>query len=347
MTALILAARNSRAARWAQDRVLLALALFFAGLLAIDPAQALASGAFVVDALLGIAPFLALSVGLAAWLKAAGADRLMARLIGRAPLLMVLVAATAGALSPFCSCGVIPVVAGLLAAGVPLAPVMAFWISSPLMSPEQFVLIAATIGTGFAVAKTVAAFAIGLAGGLATLGLVRLGFFANPLNAGAAGSCGPACGGGPGEPEVRWAFWRAPARRQAFGREACDISVFLGKWLALAFAIESLMVVYLPPSLIAGHLSADSVFAIPIAVAVGVPAYLNGYAAIPVVAELLAMGMAPGAGLAFMLAGGVTSIPAAMAVLAIARKPVFGLYITIAILGSLAFGYAYQAVPIV
>ena len=107
------------------------------------------------------------------------------------------------------------------------------------------------------------------------------------------------------------------------------------------------MVVYLPPSLIAGHLSADSIFAIPIAVVVGVPAYLNGYAAIPVVAELLEMGMAPGAGLAFMLAGGVTSIPAAMAVLAIARKPVFGLYIAIAILGSLALGYAYQAVPIV
>jgi len=347
MTALILAARNLRAARWAQDRVLLALALFFAVLLALDPAQALASGIFVVDALVGIALFLVASVALAAWLKAAGADSLMARIAGRAPLFMVLVAATAGAFSPFCSCGVIPVVAGLMAAGVPLAPVMAFWVSSPLMSPEQFVLIAGTIGTGFAVAKTIAAFVIGLAGGLVTLGLTRMGLFANPLSAGIAGCGGSACGGGPAEPEVRWAFWREPARRQAFGREALDISLFLGKWLALAFAIESLMVVYLPPSLIAEYLSADSIFAIPIAVVVGVPAYLNGYAAIPVVAELLEMGMAPGAGLAFMLAGGVTSIPAAMAVLAIARKPVFGLYIAIAILGSLALGFAYQAVPIV
>ena len=100
MTTLILAARNLQAARWAQDRVLLALALFFAGLLAVDWAQALASGVFVVEALLRIAPFLALSVGLAAWLKAAGADRLMARIAGRAPLFMVALAAAAGIVKP-------------------------------------------------------------------------------------------------------------------------------------------------------------------------------------------------------------------------------------------------------
>ena len=35
-------------------------------------------------------------------------------------------AALFGSLSPFCSCGVIPIVAGLLGIGVPLAPVMAF-----------------------------------------------------------------------------------------------------------------------------------------------------------------------------------------------------------------------------
>ena len=56
-----------------------------------------------------------------------------------------------------------------------------------------------------------------------------MGLFANPLSAGIAGCCGPACGGGLAEPEVRWAFWREPARRQAFGREALDISLFLGK----------------------------------------------------------------------------------------------------------------------
>ena len=46
----------------------------------------------------------------------------------------------------FCSCGVIPLIAAMLVAGVPLAPVMAFWIASPIMDPEMFVLTAAGIG---------------------------------------------------------------------------------------------------------------------------------------------------------------------------------------------------------
>lgn len=49
---------------------------------------------------------------------------------------------------------------------------------------------------------------------------------------------------------------------------------------------------------------------------VAVPAYLNGFAAIPLVGELIAIGMAPGAALAFLVAGGMTSLPAPMAVFA-------------------------------
>ena len=61
-----------------------------------------------------------------------------------------MLAAVVGALSPFCSCGVIPLIAAMLRAGVPLAPVMAFWLASPIMDPEMFVLTAAGVGLGFA-----------------------------------------------------------------------------------------------------------------------------------------------------------------------------------------------------
>ena len=44
----------------------------------------------------------------------------------------------------------------MLGAGVPLAPVMAFWIASPIMDPEMFILTAAGIGFNFALAKTFA-----------------------------------------------------------------------------------------------------------------------------------------------------------------------------------------------
>jgi uncharacterized membrane protein YraQ (UPF0718 family) len=53
--------------------------------------------------------------------------------------------------------------------------------------------------------------------------------------------------------------------------------------------------------------------------------------------------MAPGAGLAFLVAGGVTSLPAAIAVFALVKRPVFALYIAFALTGSLSSGLLYQA----
>ena len=50
---------------------------------------------------------------------------------------------------------------------------------------------------------------------------------------------------------------------------------------------------------------------------------LNGYAVIPLVAGLIEKGMVPGTAMAFMVTGGVTSIPAAMGVHALVRRNVF------------------------
>jgi uncharacterized membrane protein YraQ (UPF0718 family) len=207
------------------------------------------------------------------------------------------------------------------------------------MDPEMFILMWAQLSLGFTVAKTVAALALGLAAGFATLAAERAGLFAAPLRV--ISTCG--CGTGALTPvELRWAFWGEPQRRADFAAEARGVGLFLAKWLLLAFSLESLMVVWLPPEVIVGNLGGEAGLAIPLAVAVGVPAYLNGFAAIPLIGELLSMGMAPGAALAFLVAGGVTSLPAAMAVFALVRAPVFLWYLGVSLLGSLAIGFAYQ-----
>ena len=51
-----------------------------------------------------------------------------------------------------------------------------------------------------------------------------------------------------------------------------------------AFLLESLMLAYVPEMLVAAWLGSVNDWALPLAVAIGVPAYLNGYAAIPLVA---------------------------------------------------------------
>lgn len=52
----------------------------------------------------------------------------------------------------------------LLAAGVPLAPVMAFWLSCPITDPAMLAATAVTLGLPFAIGKTAAAFGLGVFG---------------------------------------------------------------------------------------------------------------------------------------------------------------------------------------
>jgi len=320
------------------DRVWLALALLFLALALGMPTQAVASARFTLDSFFGILPFLAASVVLAAWLKAAGADRLIGARVSESVVFAIVAAAAFGAFSPFCSCGVVPLIAALLAAGVPLPAVMAFWVASPIMDPEMFVLMWAQLGLPFTLAKAAAALGVGLLGGFATLGLERAGLLSGALRAGVG--CGASCST-PGQPiALRWAVWRDARRREWFRTEARQVAVFLAKWLLLAFAIESLMVAWVPGEVIADNLGGGA--AIPLAVALGVPAYLNGYAAIPLIGQLMSSGMAPPAALAFLVAGGITSLPAAMAVYALVRPRLFLWYLVLALTGSLVVGYTYR-----
>ena len=81
--------------------------------------QAAASALFTIDAFINILPFILASVAIAAGLKAAGADNLVAAAFSARPATAIVMASLFGALSPFCSCGVVPLVASLLVAGVP------------------------------------------------------------------------------------------------------------------------------------------------------------------------------------------------------------------------------------
>ncbi len=315
--------------------------LAFVVLAIVDTAQTPDTLRFVARNLIEIAPFLGLAIGLAAYAKASGADSLIAKVFSGNLGIMIIFAALFGGLSPFCSCGVIPLIAALLSMGVPLPAVMAFWLASPVMDPSMFVLTAATLGTSFAVAKTMAAVGIGLLGGYVTWFLQSNGWLLNPLRDGVGdGGCGASTIRAP--KPVQWRFWAEEKRMQTFRKEALSATLFLGKWLTIAFFIESLMLAYVPADMIANVLGAESGWAIPTAVLVGVPAYLNGYAALPLVDGLIGMGVSPGAGMAFLVAGGITSIPAAIAVFALVKRPVFLLYIALALTGGTLAGVGYQ-----
>ena len=328
-------------ALWRNQRVWLASALILGLLALVDPRQAGASAIFTFESLLHTAPYLILSIAVAAWAGATGADNLIARAFTGTPIVMIALAALAGGVSPFCSCGVIPLIAALLAMGVPLSAVMAFWLASPVMDPSMFVLTTGVLGLEFAVAKTLAALGLGMFGGWATHLLTRAGGLSAPLREGIGnGGCG---GTRVRDPKpVMWRFWNDAERRAKFGREALGVTLFLARWLTLAFLLESLMLAFIPAETVTSVLGGSGLGPIALGTLVGVPAYLNGYAALPLVGGLIAQGMAPGAGLAFLVAGGVTSLPAAIAVWALVKPRVFALYIALSLSGAFAAGLLFH-----
>jgi len=191
------------------------------------------------------------------------------------------------------------------------------------------------------VAKTLAAIAMGLLAGFSILIIQRYGGLRDPLRDNFDSGCGSSLNNTEVD-TVYWRFWREPARRSLFTAEARSIGLFLGKWLTLAFFLESLMIAYVSSDWIIAYVGADNAFAIPLAAIVGAPSYLNGYAAIPLISGLLEIGMTPGAAMAFVTAGAVSSIPAAIAVWALVKKPVFALYLLLGVTGAILSAWIYQ-----
>lgn len=237
------------------------------------------------------------------------------------PARAVVLASVAGALTPVCGLGVLPLIAALLRRGVPLAPVMAFWVSSPIMGPSMVVVTVGVLGVQFAVAKALAALGVGLLAGTITHLLPGLGGPAQSLmRSGYAtpGDCEPA----------------------GFRREAWNSARLVLRWLALALVLEILLQRLVPDTWIQSAFGAASIAAIPLAAVVGAPLYVDGYAALPLVRGLMEMGMSFGAALAFMISGAAVSLYAGVAVAAIVRGRVFVLYVVLAVLGAIVAGYA-------
>ncbi len=111
---------------------------------------------------------LALAILIAAAMKVHADPRRLERALARRKHAAILGSVAVGAFTPLCACGTMAVVLGMLSATVPWAPIMAFLTSSPLMSPDGFVLLSGLIGLEFAVAVAVASIVIGVGSGYFT-----------------------------------------------------------------------------------------------------------------------------------------------------------------------------------
>ncbi|WP_170379557.1 permease [Ruegeria atlantica] len=295
---------------------------------------------FVLWGLVVVAPIVIPGILLAAWIIASGADTHIAGVFEGRTLRTVVAASLIGAITPICGVTVLPLMAGLLAAGVPLAPIMAFWLSSPITDPAMLATTAATLGLSFAIGKTLAAFGLGVFGGAVASLFAKAPWSLYALrNNGLARQLSTArrCNDQTFDPWV----WRTQARRHSFRKQFWATARLILICLIPAFAAEYALNAALTPGVLAAYVGEDQWWAIPAAVFLGAPAYIDGYAALPLTRGLIDNGMSKGAAMAFLVSGGVVSIWGAMAIAPVLKLKPFLLYLLLAILGSLAAGYAF------
>jgi hypothetical protein len=213
----------------------------------------------------------------------------------RSPVGAYLGGAALGAITPFCSCSTIPVLAGLLRSGAPFGPTMTFLFASPLLDPVVLALLTFVIGLKGAALYAVVTFVASI--GMGVL-LARLGL----------------------ESDVKEAAYRSkdedeccsadllPVWRRAWS-EAWGFFVAVLPYLLVGTAIGALVYGFIPTEWVASVVGEDQPLAIPMAAAFGVPIYVSAETFFPITSALLEKGMGLGAVVALVITGMGVSLP--------------------------------------
>jgi len=244
----------------------------------------------------------------------------------------ILLAAFIGALSPVGSYVIIPMSAALLGVGVPLPALMALMVSSPLINPNLFALTAGAMGVEMALLRALAAILLGSLAGYITLWLIRKKRL-DPSNI--------LCG------EELFSMDHLPGsntEKSLFGflKELYGMTRYVSKYFFLAIILAAAIKIAANPEVIVKLFDSDNIFSVIISTGAGVPFYVCGGAAIPVVQQLAALGMSKGAVLAYFISGPVTKISNLVILQAAFKKSILIQYLAIGIGGALIFGLLYN-----
>ena len=142
--------------------------------------------------------------------------------------------------------------------------------------------------------------------------------------------------------QIMWKFSDDDKRIKIFRSEFFSNSLFLLKWLTLAYLLEALMIIYIPAQLVGSVVGGEGLFPIVARAFIGVPAYLNSYAAPALVSGLLDQGLSAVGAMAFLVGGAISCIPTMTAVWSIVNRSIFIAYLTFGIGGAIICGIIFQ-----
>lgn len=230
-----------------------------------------------------------------------------------------------GALTPFCSCSTIPLLLGMLNAGVPFAAAMAFLFSSPLLNPVIISLFVILLGWKVAALYFTVTFVCAI---IISLLLDWLGFASQVKSAAVIrGGC-----------DCQQAT-DARSRVQRSARFAFNLFRQLMPYLLIGAGIGAFIHGFVPTEIVSRLAGPSNPLAVPVAAIVGIPLYIRAETMIPIGLALIEKGMSVGAVLALIIGGAGASIPELALLSAIFKKRLLAAFVVTVFAIAVAAGY--------
>ena len=274
-------------------------------------------------------------------------------------LLSIFLASLVGMITPLCACGTLTTAVSLLFAGLPLAPVMALLVTSPLLSPSTYLLTLNDLGPEWTVIRTVAAFSMGMFAGVVTHLLRDRGF--QTKNIFIEGGIPRGDFHDEAYPDERLRcnckekFGNRIAARTknmfvVFLAKSSEMLWLVGKYVLVGVAIGAIVERYMPYEWIYKLFGQKGALSIVWVTLGSVPIFLHQISASSILYHIkssLHGTLDGGAGLAFMIGGPVTAMPTMVMFWTIFKKRVFFLYMFVCIAGTIIIAYAFQSLVFV
>ncbi|HEY5674139.1 MAG TPA: permease [Malonomonas sp.] len=311
------------------------------------------------DEFLYVLPFLAIGVLLEATIRTLKWHVKIRHALTRYGGFAIILATLLGAVSPLCACATLPLVISLLIAGLPLAPAMALLVTSPLMSPAGYTLLNWELGPIWANTVLVCAISLGLFAGYLTHLLRPYGFsediiFRKQLPQGNFH-----------DPDYPVEELRCDCGQQLSHRvDRCTHNKFyvflakfwegflkIGKFVLIGITVEVIALQFIPNEWISMLLEGTGVMPILALTFATIPLHMPQVTAAAMLYGFVSpefgegIELSRGAGIALLIGGPVTALPVMALFIAMFRKRVLALYLTICVSGTLILAFGYRWLP--
>ncbi len=240
-------------------------------------------------------------------------------------------AALLGIVTPFCSCSAVPLFIGFVESGVPLGVTFSFLISSPMVNEVALIMLWGLFGWKIALIYIGTGLLVAIIAGM-IIGKLKM------------------------EKYVQDYVWEMQVGNaeivQLKFREKLDYAreYTLGllkkiwPYVVIGVGLGAFIHGFVPQDFLARWAGRDNPFAVPVAVALGVPLYSNAAGVIPIVHALMEKGMAIGTVLAFMMAVTALSLPEAIILKNVLKNRLLAVFFGIVALAIVCVGYLFNAV---